>query len=101
MIDEELFGGRRGGVFVDVGAHDGVSFNNTVYFEHSLGWQGLCVEPIASQTARIFPDDNAMRGAMAQVDFGYPAEGLRQAVTLGRGALGRTRALLKGLVGKI
>ena len=47
----------------------------------------------ADETSKIFPDDNAMRGAMAPVDFGYPAEGLRQAATLGRGALGRTRAV--------
>ena len=43
---EELFGGRKGGVFVDVGAHDGVSFSNTLFFERELGWRGLCVEPI-------------------------------------------------------
>ena len=30
---------------------------------------------------------------MAPVDFGHPAEGLRQAATLGRGALGRARAV--------
>src|SRR5207248_7809791 len=34
-----------------------------------------------------------MRGAMATVDFRYPLEGLRQASTLGRGVLGRTRAV--------
>ena len=45
------------------------------------------------ETSKIFPDDNAMRGAMAAVDFGYPVEGLRQAATLGRGVLGRTRAI--------
>ena len=47
----------------------------------------------ADETSKIFPDDNAMRGAMAPVDFGYPMDGLRQAATLGRGALGRTRAV--------
>ena len=47
----------------------------------------------ADETSKIFPDDNAMRGAMAPVDFGYPAEGLRQAATLGRGVVGRTRAV--------
>ncbi len=47
----------------------------------------------ADETSEIFGDDNAMRGAMAPVDFGYPLEGLRQAATLGRGALGRVRAV--------
>lgn len=31
------------GVFVDVGAGDGVHGSNTLYFEN-LGWQGLCVD---------------------------------------------------------
>ena len=35
----------RGGVFVDVGAHDGVTLNNTLLFERERGWRGLCVEP--------------------------------------------------------
>lgn len=51
----------------------------------------------ADETAKIFPDDNAMRGALAPVDFGYPMEGLRQAATLGR-ALGRTRAVATMIV---
>ena len=53
IIDRDLFRGRRGGVFVDIGAHDGVSFNNTVYFERSLGWRGLCVEPIPDVFAEL------------------------------------------------
>lgn len=31
------------GVFVDVGASDGVKFSNTLYFEE-LGWTGICIE---------------------------------------------------------
>ncbi|MDQ7903501.1 FkbM family methyltransferase [Phytohabitans sp. ZYX-F-186] len=33
-----------GGVFVDVGAGDGVRGSNSLYFEN-LGWRGLCVDP--------------------------------------------------------
>src|SRR5690606_10439650 len=32
------------GVFVDIGAGDGVRGSNTLYFEN-LGWRGLCVDP--------------------------------------------------------
>ena len=32
------------GYFVDIGAHDGVSFSNSKFFEE-LGWKGVCVEP--------------------------------------------------------
>jgi FkbM family methyltransferase len=41
----ELTGNRRGGFFVDVGANDGITFSNSYYFEHFLGWQGIAIEP--------------------------------------------------------
>lgn len=44
-LDRALFRGQRHGVFVDVGAHDGVSLSNTCYFERTLGWRGVCLEP--------------------------------------------------------
>jgi FkbM family methyltransferase len=33
---------------MDIGAHDGVSINNTLYFEQTNGWMGVNVEPIQS-----------------------------------------------------
>ena len=36
------------GIFVEVGAHDGVSGSNTYAYEKQLGWNGLCFEPIPS-----------------------------------------------------
>jgi HD-GYP domain-containing protein (c-di-GMP phosphodiesterase class II) len=49
----------------------------------------------AHETARVFPDDNAMRAAMSPVDFRYPREAIKQAATLGRGRMGRVRAVAK------
>lgn len=43
-----FFKGFKNGVFMDIGAHDGVSINNTLYFEQTNGWQGVNVEPITS-----------------------------------------------------
>ena len=31
-------------MFVDVGAHDGISFNNTLFFEKYRDWTGINVE---------------------------------------------------------
>jgi FkbM family methyltransferase len=45
ILNEEVFCGMRNGVFVDVGAHDGISFSNTLTFEREFGWTGLCIEP--------------------------------------------------------
>lgn len=33
------------GYFVDVGAHNGVTDSNTLYFEKAFGWKGICMEP--------------------------------------------------------
>lgn len=40
-----LFKNKRNGVFVDVGAYDGIYYSNTAYFENELDWTGVCVEP--------------------------------------------------------
>lgn len=44
-VNEKIFHAKKGGVFFEIGAHDGVSYSNTYYFEEKLGWTGVCVEP--------------------------------------------------------
>jgi protein O-GlcNAc transferase len=34
------------GTFVDIGAYDGISFSNSLFFERHLGWNGICIEPL-------------------------------------------------------
>ena len=46
FLETNVFKGYLNGVFIDVGAHDGVSFNNTLYFEQTHNWRGVNVEPI-------------------------------------------------------
>ena len=52
-IAETLLPGTRLGVFVDIGAHDGITFSNTLYLETQLGWNGLAVEPIPEVFDRL------------------------------------------------
>ena len=40
-----LFKKKRGGVFLDIGANDGITFSNTYHFEKFRNWTGLCIEP--------------------------------------------------------
>ena len=47
-LEEYVFKGFKNGFFVDVGAHDGVSINNTLYFEKYNNWTGINIEPIQS-----------------------------------------------------
>jgi FkbM family methyltransferase len=45
-LEKTVFKGHKNGIFVDVGAHDGISINNTLYFEKNNGWTGINIEPI-------------------------------------------------------
>ena len=45
-LEENVFKGYKNGIFVDVGAHDGLSINNTLYFEKFNNWKGVNIEPI-------------------------------------------------------
>jgi len=46
FVHDTFFPGKRGGIFVDIGAHDGVRISNTKFFEESMGWHGICIEPL-------------------------------------------------------
>ena len=52
VVDEYLHG-KRNGVFVDIGAYDGVTFSNTLMLERDRGWTGLCIEPLPDVFAQL------------------------------------------------
>jgi FkbM family methyltransferase len=52
LVDQYLQG-KRNGVFVDIGAYDGVTFSNTLMLERDRGWTGLCVEPLPDVFAAL------------------------------------------------
>lgn len=53
FINENFFKNQKNGVFVDIGAHDGISFSNTYFFEKELNWTGICIEPIPEVFAKL------------------------------------------------
>ena len=46
FIHQNLLSDTDSKIFVDVGAYDGIQGSNTMFFEESLNWDGLCFEPI-------------------------------------------------------
>jgi FkbM family methyltransferase len=54
FLHEQVFKGKQKGFFVEVGAHDGISFSNSYFFEKYLGWTGLCVEPNPELFKKLF-----------------------------------------------
>lgn len=53
FLEFNVFKGYKNGTFVDVGAHDGITINNTLYFERNNGWSGINVEPIKDVYERL------------------------------------------------
>lgn len=45
FLNEVIFNRKRKGLFIDIGAHDGITISNTLYFEKVMDWDGICIEP--------------------------------------------------------
>jgi FkbM family methyltransferase len=45
FLNEVLFNNKKKGFFIDIGAHDGVTISNTLFFEKYNQWDGICIEP--------------------------------------------------------
>jgi len=53
IINTHFVKNKRDGYFVDVGAHNGVLYSNTYFFEKELNWRGICVEPIQYEYEKL------------------------------------------------
>ena len=53
ILDEVVFKKKTNGVFVDVGASDGIEINNTYFFEKERNWTGICIEPRISAFQKL------------------------------------------------
>jgi FkbM family methyltransferase len=69
FVFETFFHGKRRGVFVDVGAYDGETFSNSLFFERYLDWRGLCVEPLPSAHARLAAARRSINEQVCVADF--------------------------------
>jgi FkbM family methyltransferase len=45
FLNECIFKNKRNGTYIELGALDGVLWSNTKFFEDSLGWTGILIEP--------------------------------------------------------
>ena len=53
LLDRWIFCGVAGGIFIDIGAHDGVAYSNSFVFEKLRGWRGVCIEPNPTVFAQL------------------------------------------------
>lgn len=52
-MNERVFHNKTGGTFIDIGAHDGVTYSNSYFFEKYLNWNGICFEPLPDQFDKL------------------------------------------------
>ena len=45
FLNENFFKNKRNGIYIELGALDGVLYSNTKFFEDSLNWTGILIEP--------------------------------------------------------
>ena len=69
----EYFGGKSTGYFVEVGAHAGIHFSNT-YLLETLGWNGLCIEPLARAFAELVKNRRCACSPFAAYSFSGVSE---------------------------
>ncbi len=51
-LDRDVFHGKRGGTFLEIGGFDGATGSNCLFFEVFRGWSGVLVEPSPTQYAK-------------------------------------------------
>jgi len=45
FLNEHFFKNKRNGIYMELGALDGVLYSNTKFFEDTLQWKGILIEP--------------------------------------------------------
>ena len=82
-LEENVFKGKRDGVFVEAGALDGLLHSNTLFFERKRGWRGLLVEANPSTCESVLQNrpkcrfiNAALWDRFAMVDFHQISGGL-------------------------
>jgi FkbM family methyltransferase len=60
ILDAQLFGGKRNGVFVEVGALNGISGSNTYFFEKERDWTGILIEPNPIEFKKLLESDRPL-----------------------------------------
>lgn len=67
-LETQVFKGFKNGVFVDVGAHDGICLNNTLYFEREHQWTGINIEPNPDVFAKLVANRPACTNLNIAID---------------------------------
>jgi FkbM family methyltransferase len=70
-LEKNIFKGYKSGIYVDVGSHDGITINNTLYFHKNNKWNGINIEPIKKVYDKLIinrPNDININCAVCNYD---------------------------------
>lgn len=59
-LNEKIFLNMKNGIYVDLGAYDGIESSNTLFFEETLEWKGICVEPLPEAFEKLKDNRNCI-----------------------------------------
>jgi FkbM family methyltransferase len=67
-LDTKIFQKKKNGFFLDIGAHDGITYSNTYFFEKHREWKGICIEPLPNVFKKLKVNRNCIlvNGALAE-----------------------------------
>lgn len=68
-VNENIFKNKKNGVFLEIGALDGIFLSNTYFFETQLDWTGICFEPNSQQYPQLKKNRNCIKENIAVSDF--------------------------------
>lgn len=77
-LNETVFKGKTDGFFVDIGAHNGITFSNSYFFETWKNWRGICVEPLPD----VFRELKASRKCICIEGAIWPEAGYKEFLSL-------------------
>ena len=59
FLNEQIFKDKKNGIFIEIGAYDGITSSNTYFFEKNLNWHGICIEPVQELYEKIIKNRTA------------------------------------------
>ena len=65
---DKYFSNKKDGVFIEIGADDGVQYSNTLFYEN-LGWTGLCIEPSPARYLELTSNRKCLTENVALSDY--------------------------------
>jgi FkbM family methyltransferase len=66
---DDFFNQQENLVFLDIGAHDGITLSNTYFLEKERNWKGICVEPQPKEFLKLTENRTCVCVNVAVSDF--------------------------------